>query len=790
MDVMSKKKGNTNNRHPIPSAPPTIKLGGKASALSASITTMERVIGSETTLSEIKIDSPFLDTLASSLPADTAASFSTWIDRFTSACKDLEKQIAAQVELEREFRAEAAATKSSMEVEQLSLEQRRKTLSEEEQRLAPRIQEIVSREGAANDRELSLVAREADARSGFDRLKQETLANLKEELRQIESTRSRLRIDIDHMQDTISAAVAEKVHELDERAQELEQKSARLDRERLRLAREQSSLDADREELKAEIDRAMAKERSLHQRELEQFQERIDIAYQLAAERSEQLSGFQAIAALLGDRPPESLIDELQESKRLIAQLRSSGSQADMENLRRENTRLHDTVAMLETQRAEILPELEQARLELHRNRMAARDLERMAIQKRAMEANQQLLGSHLNEIESRITKLSESSKAGSAFPELSKMDREERFQVAPPVLDVPSNLKDFAEELQQRIAQAEPDTRLYYPLADIRALLGGLAMSQLHVFQGISGTGKTSLAKAFAKAMGGSCTDIAVQAGWRDRDDLLGHYNSFEKRFYEKDCLQAIYQAQTPAWSDRCNVVLLDEMNLSRPEQYFAEFLSALEKNNAEERLITLKESELDDAPRLLRERRKVLVPRNLWFIGTANHDETTNELADKTYDRAHVMTLPRHEDTFQVKVLEPVRYSFSSLQERFETAISRHDATVKNLLAELQGSELTLVLEESFGLGWGNRFERQARRFIPVMMAAGATCQDALDHLLSTRVMRRGKVTGRYDISVEQLNQAEEALEALWKRIGGEGPVRSLAMIADDRRGKERGA
>ena len=51
--------------------------------------------------------------------------------------------------------------------------------------------------------------------------------------------------------------------------------------------------------------------------------------------------------------------------------------------------------------------------------------------------------------------------------------------------------------------------------------------MSQLHVFQGISGTGKTSLAKAFAKAMGGFCTDIAVQAGWRDRDDLLGHYNA-----------------------------------------------------------------------------------------------------------------------------------------------------------------------------------------------------------------------------------------------------------------------
>ena len=117
-------------------------------------------------------------------------------------------------------------------------------------------------------------------------------------------------------------------------------------------------------------------------------------------------------------------------------------------------------------------------------------------------------------------------------------------------------DLKKFSVELQQRIAQAEDDSPLYFRLEDIQLLLGGLAMSQLHIFQGISGTGKTSLAKAFAKAVGGHCTDIAVQAGWRDRDDLLGHYNAFEKRFYERDCLQGLYTAQTSAYKDRCNII------------------------------------------------------------------------------------------------------------------------------------------------------------------------------------------------------------------------------------------
>ena len=75
--------------------------------------------------------------------------------------------------------------------------------------------------------------------------------------------------------------------------------------------------------------------------------------------------------------------------------------------------------------------------------------------------------------------------------------------------------------------------------------------MSQLHILQGISGTGKTSLATAFAKAVGGVCTTIPVQAGWRDRADLLGHYNAFEKRYYERNTLQAIYRAQTEAYDD-----------------------------------------------------------------------------------------------------------------------------------------------------------------------------------------------------------------------------------------------
>ena len=113
--------------------------------------------------------------------------------------------------------------------------------------------------------------------------------------------------------------------------------------------------------------------------------------------------------------------------------------------------------------------------------------------------------------------------------------------------------------------------------------------MSRLHLLQGISGTGKTSLPLAFARALGAGAALIEVQAGWRDRQDLIGHFNAFERRFYESEFLQALYRAQCPRYSGLVNIVVLDEMNLSHPEQYFADLLSAMEEPDPQERWLRL---------------------------------------------------------------------------------------------------------------------------------------------------------------------------------------------------------
>lgn len=810
---MARKKHNTPQKA-IPQAV-TGGSGARVPTLLASMMSGSKVLEQPALEEALGVDAVFLDELCASLPAEKAERFSPWLDRFSGFCKELEKksssltQDRAALIAEREQSAELLALRlkeieaerenafGALEQEKADLHKlhgklnaEQQALKEREAALKPRLEDVARKGAELIERELALEARELDARNGFVTGKQQMLEGLKQDIRTLESERDRLQQEIESQKDRLSTEQQARDAELEKRERDLELKAQANEKVRLRLQRQQDDVDEERRQLRVDIDAAIEEERNRHGVDLERKQASLDRAYQQLDEERDRVAGLRELLGVLGDRDPLQLLNELQELRKANATFKASGSAAELDRQEGENRELREQVAVLESRLRDLVPELEKSKIELSRKRMGAAELEALAIEKRGLEKQKQLLSVHLGELEARIDHLTAASKAQSAFPQLSAMDGRDEFRIPPVLEPVPENLEVFANELQQRIAMAERGTKLYYRIEDIRTLLGGLAMSQLHVFQGISGTGKTSLAKAFAKAMGGFCTDIAVQAGWRDRDDLLGHYNAFEKRFYEKDCLQALYQAQTEAWTDRCNVILLDEMNLSRPEQYFAEFLSALEKNNPAERLITLSENAMAQAPRLLKEQRKIMVPQNVWFIGTANHDETTNELADKTYDRAHVMVLPRHEGTFRTERLQAVHYSFQSLQQRFTAAVGAHGQEVQELLDQLQQGELTTVLEKSFGLGWGNRFERQARRFIPVMMACGASKHDALDHLLSTRVMRSGKVTGRYDISKDDLGQMENALDQFWKSIGGQEAAKSKQMIEEDRRRKERGA
>ena len=161
----------------------------------------------------------------------------------------------------------------------------------------------------------------------------------------------------------------------------------------------------------------------------------------------------------------------------------------------------------------------------------------------------------------------------------------------------------------------------LYYDIKTIRLFIAGMASTKLIILQGISGTGKTSLPYSFGKFLQNDTTIASVQPSWRDRTELFGYFNEFTKNFNETEVLKRIYSS---SFNNDINLILLDEMNIARIEYYFAEMLSILEMPNADEWKLDLVPSVWSTDPIHL-DKGKLCIPQNIWYIGTANNDDST---------------------------------------------------------------------------------------------------------------------------------------------------------------------
>ncbi|MGW4330327.1 hypothetical protein ACWEKR_31110 [Nocardia sp. NPDC004573] len=380
-------------------------------------------------------------------------------------------------------------------------------------------------------------------------------------------------------------------------------------------------------------------------------------------------------------------------------------------------------------------------------------------------------------------------------FPRCVGMDDDPQLTESGVLLHEPVDLSKLTRSLQATMFR---ESKRAYRISDIAVFLGGMAMSRLHLLEGMSGIGKTSLPKAFAAAMHTDCAVIEVQAGWRDRSDLFGHLNTFEKRFEESDFLQALYRAQTPRYRGRPYFVVLDEMNLSRPEQYFSVILSKLQNDDGKP--INLVGAPAGREPALLVDGIGIRLPDNVWFVGTANQDESTLEFADKTYNRAHLMELPAHRPQVVDRRDSVQPLSLRSLQSAFDNAEQEHSSAVA-LLTDLIGN-LADDLWQIGRLQVSPRVEDQLRKFVPVVISAangaspneqhdyGDADQDgrslAADHFLAYKVLR--SIRGRFDVTADRIERLRESLILHWGSSDLVGaPIRCLRMFDEERRRRE---
>ena len=328
-------------------------------------------------------------------------------------------------------------------------------------------------------------------------------------------------------------------------------------------------------------------------------------------------------------------------------------------------------------------------------------------------------------------------------FPGLAKIDFAEMSSPKKKTRSTPTTLEDFCLDLQGYLCYKK---ELYYDIGMIRSFIAGMAASRLIILQGLSGTGKSMMPRSVSNFISTDAKFTPVQSTWRDRSDLLGYYNDFTKDFKETDFLKDLYKA---SYSDKVNMMVLDEMNLSRIEYYFADFLSIMEFPSDQWNIKVYEAKAGQPLPKKL-DNGYVTVPTNTWFIGTANTDDSTFTITDKVYDRAFVIDFRERSEAFLAeRNPAEIQMTAAYLQELFDEAISIPEFN----LDEEDIAKFARICDfslKAFEINFGNRIMKQIETFVPVFVAAGGTKEEALDQMFAVKVLR--KLEGAYEDYVKE--------------------------------------
>ena len=362
----------------------------------------------------------------------------------------------------------------------------------------------------------------------------------------------------------------------------------------------------------------------------------------------------------------------------------------------------------------------------------------------------------------------------------------------------VDTNLDEIKEEVMAKQMKNDKPTqykgkaKLKFDTKDdelMLRLLSALRAKPFAILAGHSGTGKSRYVKKLAYMtcnaeelrrpgqLPGNYLLLPVRPNWHDSTDLLGFRNAIKDGQYQKTPLieflfRAMHFKDTPFF------LCLDEMNLAPVEQYFAEFLSAMESNEPVPlNDISAAESNLFDLGCEWNDARDYLVangfsiPKNMFIVGTVNMDETTNQFSRKVLDRAFTIEMTDVDFANYGRVEEP-SYD-DTLEEKIIKELLSGETVVKKLDEDdvAEGSSLVRVqkaLEETaFAIGY--RFANEytlLKRSIACFDPDGRMKIDALDQAVLMKVLPR--IAGEREYIDNVYGKLKTALEGKKASLG----------------------
>lgn len=431
-----------------------------------------------------------------------------------------------------------------------------------------------------------------------------------------------------------------------------------------------------------------------------------------------------------------------------LQSLRDEYDEISIQNkaIKAENLKLRDSLQQLrieleeKQEKAEILEHAERQRaFYLYRTRNLEREIQRY--QKREQEA------------------VSDENRVFESFQMLIETSQKTPNQVD----NYPGD-----QVIKQRIIETSEAGNYEFSLDMVEGFLAAMRSSRFIILKGLSGTGKTSLPKIVAHALGGVCETIAVQPNWKSKTDLIGFYNHFNERFMPTPFTEELFKARLPENRDKFYFIVLDEMNLARVEYYFSDFNSKLELEESKQviELFDTMGRTSGTLSEYIDGGNKLKIPSNVFFIGTINEDDSTYTLSDKIYDRAQVLD-------FQAVLSDKIGNMEKVKEHAKMPAVSfvgfkkqREVIEEQNVDREMQRIEKVLsILSENLDLQIGNRPRRHIRAFLQAYAANNWNKDVAIDLQIVSKIVP--KIMPSYDDAfVETMDKLEGVVDTIRKQ------------------------